>query len=369
MALIAPRLRAQIVKEMLSLLRDPRARAILIGPPIMQLLVFSFAATLEVRNATIAIYDRDAGRWSDAFVADIGAAGFVGRILPVRSAGELATIVTERRALLAIDIPETFSRDLAGGRTAPVQVIADGRRANAGQVAVGYLDTIARRFSAEVRPGAAGADPVALRHWFNPNLVYRWFVVPGMAGILAMFVALIVTALSIARERELGTFDQLLVSPTSRSEIIIAKTVPAVLIGTTLGMVMAGAAVLLFGVPFTGSVTVLLAAMVLFILSVVGVGLMVSAICATQQQAIMGTFALGVPMVLMSGFATPVENMPSALQWLAEAVPLKHFLLIVEGSFLKSAPPAAIASHAWPLAVIALITLSAAVALVRSRLQ
>jgi ABC-2 type transport system permease protein len=235
---------------------------------------------------------------------------------------------------------------------------------------VGYLETIAQRFGASVRaPAHAPTDLVALRHWFNPNLVYRWFVVPGIAGILAMFIALIVTALSIARERELGTFDQLLVSPTTRTEIILAKTVPALLLGTLLGMLMAGAAVWLFGVPFTGSVTLLVLSMVLFILSVVGVGLMISSICATQQQAIMGTFALGVPMVLMSGFATPVENMPTVLQWLAEAIPLKHFLLVVQGSFLKSAPLGELFPHVWPMALIALVTLVAATVLVRSRLQ
>jgi ABC-2 type transport system permease protein len=370
MVIVTARLKAQIVKELLCVLRDPRARALLVAPPLMQLLVFSFAATLEVRNASIAVFDRDGGGWSDALVADIAAAGFVGRLETVRSAAALEEAVEQRRVLLAIDIPETFSRDVAAGRPAVIQVIADGRRANSGQVAVGYLERIAERFGARVRPGAHGVtDLVALRHWFNPNLIYRWFVVPGIAGILAMFIALIVTALSIARERELGTFDQLLVSPTTRTEIIVAKTVPAVLLGTTLGMLMAGAAVFLFGVPFTGSVTVLLFAMLLFILSVVGVGLMISSICATQQQAIMGTFALGVPMVLMSGFATPVENMPMVLQWIAEAIPLKHFLLVVQGSFLKSAPLADLLAHAWPMALIALITLAAATVLVRSRLQ
>ncbi|MFP5511460.1 MAG: ABC transporter permease, partial [Alphaproteobacteria bacterium] len=168
---------------------------------------------------------------------------------------------------------------------------------------------------------------------------YRWFIVPGLTGILALFSSLLITSLSIARERELGTFDQLLVSPTSTPEIIISKSLPALAIGTGLGLFMISAGVFLFGIPFTGSFALLLASLVLFIASVVGIGLMISAVSMTQQQAILGAFAIGVPAVLMSGFATPVENMPVVLQWLAQAIPLTHFLIIVEGSFLKAMPP------------------------------
>ena len=175
--------------------------------------------------------------------------------------------------------------------------------------------------------------------------------------------------MSIARERELGTFDQLLVSPTSTPEIIISKSLPALAIGTVLGLLMIGAAVGPFRIPFTGSFGLLLASLMLFILSVVGIGLAISAVSATQQQAILGAFAIGVPAVLMSGFATPVENMPTVLQWLAQVIPLTHFLIIVEGSFLKAMPPADIFASLWPLAVIAAVTLSMATALVRGRLQ
>ncbi|HEY0887728.1 MAG TPA: ABC transporter permease, partial [Ramlibacter sp.] len=218
-------------------------------------------------------------------------------------------------------------------------------------------------------PDAQTPAPVVVRHWFNPNLVYRWFIVPGLSGILALFSALLITSLSIARERELGTFDQLLVSPTSTAEIIVSKSLPALAIGTVLGLFMVGAGVLLFGIPFTGSFGLLLPSLVLFILSVVGIGLMISAVSMTQQQAIMGAFAVGVPAVLMSGFATPVENMPTVLQWLAQAIPLTHFLVIVEGSFLKAMPAGDILASLWPLALIALATLTMATAFVRGRLQ
>ncbi len=364
------RLRAQIIKELLSILRDRRARAILIGPPLMQLFLFSFAVTLDVRNVSIAVYDRDGGRWSQELVASIGAATFVGRLVTALDAQQLQEAIERQQVLLAIDIPETFSRDVAAGRPAPLQVIADGRRANSGQVALRYVENIASNLGATIQAtGSSGSGSLAIRHWFNPNLIYRWFVVPSLAGTLAMFTSLIVTALSIARERELGTFDQLLVSPTTPMEIIVAKAAPALVIGTALGMLMVGAGVFAFGIPFTGSLGLLFLTMLLFILSIVGVGLMISSICATQQQAILGAFATGVPMILMSGFATPVENMPAVLQWVAEAIPLTHFLIIVQGTFVKALPAADVAAQAWPMAVTALVTLSAATVLVRSRLQ
>ncbi|MFO1418714.1 MAG: ABC transporter permease [Methylotetracoccus sp.] len=368
MALLSTRLRAQIIKELLCVWRDPKSRFMLIGPPLMQLLVFSFAATLEIRNVDLTILNRDTGRWGDELVARVDAAGFTGHITPVSSQKAIEANVDRRRSIAALDIPEALSRDIAAGRDARVQVILDGRRANASQILLGYLNQIISDLQAELS-GAGSADPVAVRHWFNENLVYRWFIVPGLGGILVMFATLLITALSIARERELGTFDQLLVSPCTPSEIIIAKIVPALLIGSILGILMAAAAVLGFGVPFVGSYAMLFGCLELFILSIVGIGLMISSICTTQQQAILGTFAIAVPAVLVSGFATPIENMPKILQWLAEAIPLKHYLLILHGSFLKGLSPSQIAHHAWPMAVIAILTLSTATLVVRGRLQ
>lgn len=368
MVRISPQLRAQIVKEMLSLWRDVRVRMTLIVPPLMQLFIFSFAATLEVRNVTVALLDRDGGYWSARFVESLEAASFVGNVLHVTDRHALNAAVEQRQALMAIDIPETFSSDYAAGRTATLQAIVDGRRANSGQIALGYLESVAQRFSVILTTRSL-SDAVSVRHWFNPNLIYRWFVVPGLAGILTMFAALVITSLSIAREREMGTFDQLLVSPTTPAEIIVAKTVPALLIGALMGNVMVAAGVWFFAIPFTGSYLLLLLTLVIFILSVVGVGLMISSICATQQQAILGAFALGVPMILISGFATPVENMPVFLQWMSELVPLRHFLVIVQGSFLKALPWGDAVPHLWPMALIAAVSLVVATLFVRSKLQ
>lgn len=366
MRLLSPRLRAQIIKELLSVLRDPKSRFVLIVPPLMQLLIFSFAATLNVRNVDIAIYNHDAGKWSHELVARIGAASFVHRLRPVQNPAELRRMIERREVIAAIDIPESFSRNIGAGRPSKVQVILDGRRAT-GQLVLGDLNGIANDLGAELT--GAPHEIAVVRHWFNPNLIYRWFVVPSIGGILVTFMTLLVTALSIARERELGTFDQLMVSPCTPIEIIVSKMAPALLIGTVLGLFMVAAGVFAFGIPFTGSFVLLLISMVLFILSVVGIGLMISSVCATQQQAILGTFAIGVPAVLMSGFATPVENMPIVLQWLAQAIPLTHYLVILQGSFLKALPPSEVFANAWPMAVIALVTLSATTLFVRGKLQ
>ncbi|NLA67504.1 MAG: ABC transporter permease [Gammaproteobacteria bacterium] len=371
------RLRAQVVKEALSILRDPRSRMVVCGPPLIQLLIFAFAATLEVSNVDIAVLDQDAGRWSYELVSRVEGAGFVSEVRPVNGSRELRELIDRGEVMAGLQIPADFSRKIAGGETGQVQVLIDGRRSNAGQITLGYLAAIAADVGADVDSGsgqgtAAGAAPVqplAVRHWFNPNLTYRWFIVPGLVGILAFFSALMLTSLSIARERELGTFDQLLVSPASTFEIIVSKSLPALAIGTVLGLVMVAAGAFIFGIPFTGSFALLLLGLVLFILSVVGIGLMISAVSATQQQAILGAFAIGVPAVLMSGFATPVENMPLVLQWAAQAIPLTHFLVIAHGSVLKAMPPAEILSNLWPLAVIALVTLTAATVFVRGRLQ
>lgn len=368
MRAIGARVGAQIVKELLSVLRDPKSRFVLIAPPLVQLLIFAFAATLEVRSIDIAVYDRDPGGSAQELIQQLSASSLVRRIHVATSESDVRQMIDRQQVIAGIVIPETFTRDRLGGRTASAQVLLDGRRANAAQVTLGYLNTIAARVDATMNERAP-LDAAAVRHWFNPNLVYRWFVVPSLAGTLVMFIALLVTSLSIARERELGTFDQLLVSPCTPLEIIVAKAVPAFAIGILLASLMMGAAVFAFGIPFTGSFALLFACLTLFILSIVGIGLSISSLCSTQQQAILGTFTIAVPAVLMSGFATPVENMPDVLQWAAEAIPLKHFLIILQGSFLKAMPADEVFRHAWPMAVIAAVTLGVSALFVRTKLQ
>jgi len=369
MSMPRTRLWAQILKELLCVLRDPKSRMALLVPPMLQLLIFSFANTLEVKHVDLAVYNRDGGRGAYELIARVGAASFCNKLVTVHSQAEIADLIERREVIAALDIPDTFSRDLAAGRPARAQVILDGRRGNTSQVLFGYLSQIAANLGAELSGTPGAGDAVALRQWFNPNLIYQWFVVPSIGGILVMFSTLMTTGLSIARERELGTFDQLLVSPCTPTEIVIAKMAPALVICSVLGSVMVAAGVFGFGIRFTGSFLMLFGSLVVFVLSMVGIGLMISAICATQQQAILGTFAFGVPVVVMSGFATPVENMPQVLQWMACAIPLKYYLVILQGSFLKALPPAEVFANVWPMAVIAVVTLSAATLFVKGRLE
>ncbi len=364
------RLAAQVVKELLSYLRDPNVRATLIGPPLLQLFVLSYAATLEVRSVDIAVLDDDIGRASYELVERVRSAYFVHRLIPAASPDAIARMIDRREVLVALHIPADFSRNLAAGRPAHVQALVDGRRANSGQITVNYLDAIVRGYGAELSGSRTAAMPVAaVRHWFNENLTYVWFVVPGMTGILVMFLALTITALSISRERELGTFDQLLVSPLTPLEIVVAKSVPAFVVGTALACMMIAACAWVFRIPFEGSLALLLLSVTLFILSMVGIGLMLSSVCNTQQQAILGAFAVGYPLIMISGFATPVENMPDWLQIVAQASPLKHFLVIIQGSFSKGMPAKDVFANAWPMVAIAFVTMSCAIVIVKRRLQ
>lgn len=366
------RLKALIVKELLAVLRDPRGRMILIGPPIIQLVVFSYAATLDVRNVDIAVLNDDAGRWGREMVQRVEASPSFRSVAPVSSPQALREAVDLQHVIAAVRIGATFSRDIEAGRPADLQVILDGRRSNAAQIVGGYLGQIAAGLAAETpggRRAASSAVSTVPRNWFNPNLNFQWFMVPNLIGSIALMIGLIVTALSIARERELGTFDQLMVSPLRTHEILLGKLTPPMLIGMFHITLYILAAVFVFGVPLRGSLLLLYGCAVFYLASVVGLGLFISALSMTQQQAILGAFLFMVPATLLSGFATPIENMPEWLQPITTINPLRYFLVVVRGVFLKDIPVGEVWSNTWPLALIAMATLSAAAMLFRSRME
>jgi ABC-2 type transport system permease protein len=364
------RLRALILKELLVVLRDPRSRLILIVPPILQLFVFSFAATLEVKNVDLVLLNRDPGRASQELVRRIQGSPTFRRIVLVEDLAALRTQIDAQRVLAGIQIGPTFSRDLSAGRPADVQILLDGRRSNASQIVSGYLTQIINDLAAEsAGPYRRPRAEVVPRNWFNPNLEYTWFVVPGLIALIAMFVGLIVTGLSVARERELGTFDQLMVSPLRSREILIGKVIPPLLIGLSHVTVYILVALLFFGIPLRGSLLLLYGSAVLYLAAVVGVGLFISSLCATQQQAILGSFLFIAPATLLSGFATPIENMPDWLQPLTLIDPLRYFLVITRGVFLKGLPAGEVARNALPLLAIAIVTQSAAAWLFRRRME
>lgn len=366
------RLRALIIKELLAVLRDPRARLILIGPPIIQLLVFSYAATLEVKNVDVVVLSRDNGHWGEEFIHRLEGAPTFRSVTRVDSPAALRQAIDLQRALAAIQIGPSFSRDIAGGRPAELQIILDGRRSNAAQIVGGYLNQIVRELAADVsRPGRpiGAAAAVVPRNWFNPNIDFVWFTVPNLIAVIALLIGLIVTALSIARERELGTFDQLMVSPLRTHEILIGKFVPPLMIGLVHITIYVLAALFIFDVPLRGSLLMLYASAVFYLSALVGLGLFISSLAATQQQAILGAFLFMVPATLLSGFATPIDNMPAWLQPVTLIDPLRYFLVIVRGVFLKGLPFGEVVANTAPLLVIASVTLSAAAWLFRRRME
>lgn len=355
-------------KEALAVLRDPRSRLVLVGPPFVQLVIFSFAATLEASNIRIGVLDRDGGPAAIELVQRIGGSPTFTEIVRLESPAHLRRAIDERRLLVALHIQKGFSGDLAAGRPAQIQAILDGRRANAAQIVSGYLEQIVDSLNAETAAIAVARDTTLTpRTLFNPNRLYRWFIVPALCGTLPMLIAIVITSLSVARERELGTFDQLLVSPVSATETLIGKTLPAFTLAFAEAGLMVALAIFVFGIPFTGSLAIYMACAGVFLLSAVGVGLFVSALATTQQQAILGVMMILVPAVTLSGLATPVENMPIWLQVVAEVNPLKHFLILSRGLFLKALPAEEAFRHAWPLAMIAVVMLTAAAALFRAR--
>lgn len=355
------RIAALIVKELVTLVRDRKSRALLIVPPILQLLIFSFAATLEVKNVSLAILNQDSGKHGLEIVRRLSGSTTFTHILFVDSQADIAKEIDNQTVLAAVHIPQDFSRRIAAGEQGTFQIILDGRRSNAAQIVSGYITQLVTQYSREQEKERADVNAlplVAERNWFNENLLYIWFTVPSLVGILSMVIALVVTALSVARERELGTFDQLLVSPLMPWEILIGKTLPAVIVGLIEGLLIWSVGVLVFRIPFTGSFALLVFTILVFIMSIVGVGLFISSLAKTQQQAILGAFVFMVPAVTLSGYAAPVENMPDWLQRVTWFNPLKHVLITLKGLFLKNMPLADVWSNTWPLLIIGACTLA-----------
>ncbi len=366
------RIRFLVIKELLAVWRDPRSRTILIVPPIIQMLVFTFAATQEVRDVPIAVLNEDGGVVGRDLIARLEGSPNFARVVRLRSDAEVAPAIDSLRALMVVRLGSDFSRRIAAGQPAPVQLILDGRRSNAAQLVAGYAGDIVARYEAELaatRRGPTAASTLVPRVWFNPNLDSKWSTVPALVAILSTLLGLMITGLSVARERELGTFDQLLVSPLSPTEILIGKSIPALLIGVAeaSGMVLVG--VFVIGVPFRGSISLLYLSMIVYLAALIGVGLMVSSLARTQQQAILYAFMFMVPAMLLSGFATPIENMPGWLQTLTLANPVRHFIAILKGLFLKDLPAAEVLRRLGPLLAIAATTLTTAAWMFRRRME
>ena len=362
------RLRALIVKELLAAFRDPRARFALIAPPLLQLFLFAFAATLEVSNVPIGVLNQDWGVASEQLISRFERASAFSEIRRYASSKEAQAAIDRQEVMIVVHIGQDFSRNLAAGEPAPVQVLLDGRKSNSAQLVNGYVGTIVQQFGEVYRTGEAATEIVD-RSWYNPNREYRNAMVPTLIGILSMTMVLMTVGMSVARERELGTFEQLLVSPLQPIEIVIGKAVPGLIVGMSQGFVITLIVIFVFGIPLTGSAVLLFAGLAVFLIAVIGVALFISSLVANQQQAMMGIMVFMMPAMMLSGFASPVQNMPAWLQWITMVNPLTHFMVIMRGVFLRDMPFWLVAEKIWPMAVIAVVTITAAAWLFRQRAQ
>ena len=368
------RILALVVKEFLALIKDPKSRTVLIVPPLVQLIVFGYAATFDLKDIPYAIYDEDRGAAARSLAAAFAGAPVFRRVATISSEGGIAPLVDSREALLVLRIAPRFSERLSArfDIDAPVQLIVDGRNSNKAMVALNHARSIVDRFNLRWLQERGQIGPPArleTRAWFNPNLESQWFFVPGIVGILALIAAILVTAMSVAREREQGTFDQLLVTPLRPAEILIGKALPGFLIGLAQGLVILLIATLWFEIPLTGSLPALICGLALFLLSGVGFGLFISSLAVTQQQGLLGSFLFMVPAIVLSGFATPIANMPPLIQALTRIDPLRYFMIVLRKVFLEGAGFDVLIPQLWPMALIGATALALASSLFRRRMH
>jgi ABC-2 type transport system permease protein len=362
---------ALVIKEFLAVLRDAKSRIVLIVPPVIQLLVFGYAVTFDLNHLPFAVYDEDSSNASRELIwAFQGSPNFRQAVVISRQ-DQIAPLIDRKDVLLVIHIGPQFGRQIYTGRPAPVQVIIDGRNSNTALIALNYVQSIVSRFNDQWGQTHHLAGPPAQiqpRAWFNPNLESRWFIIPGIAGLLTLVVTMMVTALSVAREREQGTFDQLLVSPFTPLEILLGKVLPGFIIGFFEATFIITVAVFWFKIPLRGHLVTLYTGLSLFLLSSVGVGLMISSLAATMQQGLLGAFLFLVPSITLSGFTTPIENMPLWIQNLTLLNPMRYFMVIVRSTFLEGAAFGSLLGQFWPMAVIGIVCMTLAAWLFRHRL-
>jgi ABC-2 type transport system permease protein len=346
------RLQAMLVKEFIQLLRDPRMRIMLIVPPIMQLIVFGYAANTDLRNISLAVYDQDRTSESRDLAARFASSGYFRIFGEARNPLEIRRWIDQGRVSAALQINNGFAREMRQPRGTTVQILVDGTDSNTASVVINYAQRIVSEFSRQVLrkrlnnlpnppPSLkqpffqAGGITLESRAFFNPNLESRNFYVPGIIALLIMLVTLILTCMAIVREREIGTMEQVIVSPIRPVELILGKTIPFALVGYLDVALVTLVGVFLFDVPVRGSIFLLFGATTLYLLSSLGIGLFISTISRTQQQAMMTMFFFFMPAILLSGFIFPIANMPVVVQFLTYANPLRYFLIIIRGIFLR----------------------------------
>ena len=366
------RLTALILKELLTIMKDPKSRFVVIGPPIIQFFVFSYGATFDLENIRYAVFDQSRSVLSRSFLADVKGSGQFRLTGYLEDDGQVRETIDNKKARVVIHIGSQFEENLRSGRPVDIQVIADGTSPNVAMIAIGYLGTIVENFNKTLlEEGIVQANGPGLalveRAWFNENLSSRWFMVSALGGVISTVVVMILTSLSVAREREFGTFDQLLVAPFSPVEILVGKSIPGILFGMLDALIFAGGAVLWFHIPFRGTVSALMVSLLCFIITIVGIGLLVSSLSTTMQQGLLGAFLFLMPAITLSGLATPVENMPIWLQQADMLNPVRHIITALRRIFLEGADLATVWPQIWPLMIMAGVALPLAAWLFRRR--
>jgi ABC-2 type transport system permease protein len=352
-----------IKKEFILIWKDPQSKMIIIVPPLLQLFIFAHAATMEIRNIDMIVLDRSQTLQSRELISEFKHSRWFKNVTPVQNENQVAKMIRTKKAQVALTINTDFATNLGKNKSTNIQVILDGRQTNTAGIINGYVTSIVSQYEAEHFPLRLKDSPqinIEIRNWFNPNLIYLWYTVISLITILSTSIALVLTALSIARERELGTFDQLIVSPLSSFEILMGKTVPPLIISMVLATVMGLLAMIFFKIPFVGSLPLYYFSMLVYLLSMLGVGLFISSVCKTQQQAILGAFTFQMPAILLSGYISPIEDMPVFFQTITWLNPIRFFLVIMKGICLKNMPAEYIYQNLIPLICIGLLTLSTA---------
>lgn len=335
------RIKSMLIKEFIQMFRDPRMKGIIFIVPLIQTLVFGYAVTTDVKNVSMGIYDLDNSFSSretlDAFIQS----GYFHVTAYISNDQELDQFFDKGKGMLALRFNKGFEKEIKSGKSAPVQVLLDGTESNTAGIVFSYIESIIDKLSQKIQIERLGplfhreGIEIQSRAWFNPNLESRNFYVPGIIAILLTLMTLTLTSMAIVREKEIGTIEQIIVSPIRPIEFILGKTIPFILIGFVEVCVILLAALFWFEVPIHGSIPLLFFAIGLYLLTTLGIGLFISTISQTQQQAMMSALLFYLPAVLLSGFIFPVASMPESIQWLTLFNPLKYFLIIIRAIFLK----------------------------------
>ena len=363
------RIRGMLIKEFIQVFRDKRSRFLLFGPPVIQMLIFGYAATLEIRHVPTAVLDFDNSQASRDLISRFAASPYFDVRARLKERRQVSDLIDRGQVIIALQINSGFAQNLYKGQLAHLQVIVDSSNSNTALIAVGYVNQIANRFSENYQiervqrtaPSMVAQLPRVVlerRPWFNTDLDSQWFFVPGVIGNLVLVMVVNLTAFAVVRERELGTLEQIMVTPIGRWEFILGKTVPFFLIGLLDTLFISLVGTLWFGVPFRGSIGVLALGTILFIMCMLGIGLFISSISKTQQQAMVSGFFFIMPAITFSGFGTPISSMPEAMQWLTYLDPLRYFLDVLRGVYLKGVGLEVLWPQFAALGVLGLIMLS-----------